>query len=333
MTLLDAIVLGVVEGITEYLPVSSTGHLILASRMLGLVPAPSDAGFAQAQRSVDAFNIAIQGAAVLAVAGLYWRRVTGMARAAVASLGVIRRGSNHRLDAVLLRNLIISFVPAAAAGLVLDEAIEARLFAPVPVIIALGLGGVVMIAVAPWVRAQARLEAAGHGATGSTLLAWQALVVGLFQVLALWPGTSRSMVTILGAMAVGLRPRAAAEYSFLLALPTLGAATLWKSKVLLEDGTIAQLGGPAPVIAGFLVSGAVAALSIAWLVAYLSRGGFALFGWWRIGLACVVAGGIWSGWLTLAPADAAAAAGPAADAARHGPFQPAAAIAAACPAP
>lgn len=307
MTLLDAIVLGVVEGITEFLPVSSTGHLILASRVLGLVPAPSEPGFMQAQRSVDAFNIAIQGAAVLAVAGLYWRRVAGMARACVSSLGVIRRGANHRLDVVLLRNLVLSFLPAAAAGLLLDEAIEARLFAPVPVIIALALGGIAMLAVAPWVRAQARLEAAGHGATGSTLLAWQALLVGMFQVLALWPGTSRSMVTILGAMAVGLRPRAAAEYSFLLALPTLGAATLWKSKVLLEDGTINQLGGPAPVIVGFLVSGAVAAVSIAWLVGYLSRGGFALFGWWRIGLACVVALGIWRGWLTLVPAEDAAA--------------------------
>lgn len=300
MDLFDAMVLGIVEGITEYLPVSSTGHLILVSRLLGLVPDPSSEGFVQAQRSIDAFNIAIQGAAVLAVAGLYWTRVAGMMRAAVAWTGLVRRGANHRLDSVLLRNLVISFIPAAVLGLLFDDAIEARLFAPVPVLLALALGGVAMIAIAPWVRAQARKEAAGHGPTGSTLLAWQALVVGLFQCLALWPGTSRSMATILGSMAVGLRPKAAAEYSFLLALPTLGAATIWKSRVLMEPGTIDQLGGPVPVIAGFVMSGVVAALSIAWLVGYLARGGFALFGWWRVALAATMGVSLWMGWLTLA---------------------------------
>lgn len=301
MDLLDAMVLGVVEGITEYLPVSSTGHLILASRALGLVPDPSDPGFIQAQRSVDAFNIAIQGAAVLAVAGLYWTRVAGMMRACIAWTGLLRRGPNHRLDSVLLRNLVISFIPAAVLGLLFDDAIEARLFAPVPVLLALALGGVLMIAIAPWVRAQAKLEGAGHGPTGSTLLPWQALVVGLFQCAALWPGTSRSMSTILGSMAVGLRPKAAAEYSFLLALPTLGAATVWKARVLMEPGAIDQLGGPIPVVMGFVMSGVVAALSIAWLVGYLARGGFALFGWWRVVLAAAIGLCTWMGWLSLSP--------------------------------
>ena len=248
MTPFDALILGIVEGITEYLPVSSTGHLILVSRWLGL------AGSEEARKSIDTFNIVVQGAAVLAVLGLYRFDVLRMIRAMLASVRLRRESETHRRDLRLARNLFLSFLPAAIIGKTLGDWFEARFFAPGPVIAALALGGVVMIALAPWVRARAR-NASDTGRDGSSLTIPAALGIGLMQCLALFPGTSRSMVTILGSLATGMAPREAAKYSFLLALPTLGAACAYKSLGLIKTGgMIEQLGGWMPMTIGLIAA-------------------------------------------------------------------------------
>ena len=206
MTLLDAAILGLVEGITEYLPVSSTGHLILTSALLGLDGA-----------GIDAFNIVIQGGAILAVLGLYRVRVLGMVQ------GLIGQNPEGRR---LLVRLLIAFAPAAILGPLLDDTIEATLFQPVPVLAALGIGGVIMLKLG-----KGRADPSDTDPADLPLRA--ALLIGLAQCIAMWPGTSRSMVTLAAGVALGLRPARAAEFSFLLGLPTLGGACVYK---LLKDG-------------------------------------------------------------------------------------------------
>jgi undecaprenyl-diphosphatase len=262
----QAIVLGVVEGITEYLPVSSTGHLILTSALLGLDrPETKDA--------VDAYLIVIQGGAILAVLALYWSRIVQMAR------GVLGRDPvGFRLGC----NLVIAFLPSVVAGAVVGKTVKATLFSEWPVLAALAGGGLWMI----WIG--------GPRVSGADVskMSWRtALGVGLFQVLALWPGTSRSMVTISGGMMLGLTGRAAAEFSFLLGLPTLGAACahdlLWEFR---HGGpsTYQQL-GDGPMLLGVAVATVSAALAVRWLVGFLTRHGLAPFGWYRLGLSAVFA--------------------------------------------
>jgi len=284
LTILDAIVLGVVEGITEYLPISSTGHLILASALLGLDEPP------ERKAAVDAFNIVIQGGAILAVLALYWSRVVQMIR------GLLGK------DAAGLRlaiNIIIAFLPAAVFGVMLDDLIEAHLFSPIPVLAALALGGIVMIFLGPWQRRFFHEDKHGdtephdaHSFVDIAHLTWKrALIIGLLQCLAMWPGTSRSMVTIVGGMLVGMRPKHAAEFSFLLGLPTLGGACVYKlMKNLTGDGpNMFETLGAVPLIVGVLTATVAAALAIKWLVGYLSKHGVAIFGWYRLTL-CVVLG-------------------------------------------
>ena len=198
--------LGVVEGVTEFLPVSSTGHLELVSYFL-------DMHTPDAKRAVDAFNIVIQGAALLAIVGLYRKRVGEMI------YGLFNRNDSGRKLSI---NLFVSFFPAAAVGLLFDDMIESYLFNPTAIAGALVVGGVLMI----WLERRQR-KANGTGGLGIDAMTWRmALIVGIAQIFSMWPGTSRSMATILGAMIAGLSLPAAAEYSFLLALPTLGAASL-----------------------------------------------------------------------------------------------------------
>jgi undecaprenyl-diphosphatase len=264
MTILDAVILGIVEGITEYLPISSTGHLIIMSALLGLDdPAVKPA--------VDAFNIVIQGGAILAVLGLYRKRVGQM----------IAGGLGRNRDGLRLGiNLVVAFAPAAVLGPLLNDAIELWLFAPVPVAAALALGGVVMIALKPRHDAPLQLEQ----------LTWRhALLIGAAQCIAMWPGTSRSMITIVAGMLVGLPPKRAAEFSFLLALPTLGGACVWRAfkSIRAEENMVETLGW-APSIVGFAVATISAALAVKWLVGYLNRHGLAVFGWYRLALAAAV---------------------------------------------
>ena len=200
----------------------------------------------------------------------------------------------------LFLNLVVAFLPAAVFGVMLDDLIEAFLFKPWPVIIALALGGLLLIGMKRWqdrVFASAENEEEGQGGGGRTFtdiehLSWkQALVIGLLQCVAMIPGTSRSMMTIVGGMFIGLRPKQAAEFSFLLGLPTLGGACVYKS--LKSGDEIASLGA-VPILLGIAVATVSAALAVKWLVGYLAKHGLAVFGWYRLALAAVLAG-LWLG--------------------------------------
>src|SRR5690606_14932798 len=259
--------LGLVEGITEYLPISSTGHLILASSLLGLRTPENEEALAT-------FEIAIQGGAILAVLGLYRHRVPQTWN------GLMGRDPAGRR---LLVNLVLAFLPAALLGPLLDDPIEAHLFRAPTVLAALLVGGL-------WMLWLGRRGPAGER-TVDSLDARTALLIGLFQCVAMWPGTSRSMMTIAGGVLLGLRARDAAEFSFLLVVPTLVAACVFKlAKNLLGDGPnlFAQLGA-VPVAIGFAVAAVSAALAVHWLVGFLSRHGLAPFGWYRIALTALLA--------------------------------------------
>ncbi len=297
LELWQAVVLGLVEGITEYLPVSSTGHLILVSALLGL-------DRPEIKASIDAFEIVVQGGAILAVLGLYWPRVLRMLR------GIMGK------DAAGLRlavNLVIAFIPAAVIGKLLEKKIEEHLFGPRPVLIALFVGGVYMIAVERWTRTRAAATGSGEAPQHPTLdsiTPVQAFCIGLMQCVAMWPGASRSMMTTTGGMIFGLPAAAAAECSFLLGLPTLGAATLYKAYKNIKTSHAAgvpdfyhQL-GPAAVLLGILVATVSAALAVKWLVGFLKRRGLEPFGWYRIVLAAALLGLIFAGRLPTPPKDA-----------------------------
>jgi len=286
MTILQAVVLGVVEGITEYLPISSTGHLIIVSDLLGL-------GETQSQRSaVDTFNIVVQGGAILAVLGLYFPRVVQMLKGLAGK---------DKAGLKLAINIIIAFLPAAIIGLKFHDFIEEKLFNTPAVITALALGGVFMI-----VLDKIKFSKDDDDETEPldiTSLSWkQALFIGFMQTIAMWPGTSRSMMTIAGGVLVGLKPKQAAEFSFLLGLPTLGGATLYSLAKNLNEASDAgkpnmfDTLGWMPILVGIIVATISAALAIRWLVGFLNKHGLALFGYYRLVLAALlgllIAGGI-----------------------------------------
>lgn len=262
VSLLVAIILGIVEGLTEYLPVSSTGHLILVSQLLG-----------ETSEAAKAFDIVIQLGAILAVV-VHYRRLLG-ARLA----GLLRRD----IAAIRLATaLAVGFVPAAAIGFLFHKLIKEKLFGSIPVAIALFAGGVLMIVVE---RVRARKQIKGlvgleHVTPG------RALVIGLGQCFSLWPGSSRSMCTIVAGQAAGLSTGTAAEFSFLLALPTLGAATVYEG--LKSRHELASSVGGAPFWTGMLVSFLVAWGVIAVFIRYLQRRGLEPFGYYRIALSLVV---------------------------------------------
>jgi undecaprenyl-diphosphatase len=276
VTRLQAAVLGVVEGLTEYLPVSSTGHLILASHAMGLSRFDDSPGLIGPKLvkvpAIDAFEVVIQSGAILAVVGLYRRRVGQMI------LGLLGRNpAGLRLVAMLLAALL----PSAVVGLLLRHRIQEYLFGPVPVVMALAIGGAAMIAAEYffWIRKAGAPRTAGIDA----VTVRQALVVGLAQCLALWPGMSRSMVTIVAALIVGMDMVTAAEFSFLLALPTLGSATLYEGLESLD--TLLASAGVDGLIIGLGVSWIVAVLAVKGLVRWLTRHGLIPFGVYRILLA------------------------------------------------
>lgn len=262
MSLFVAIVLGIVEGLTEFLPVSSTGHLILVSHFLG---STDDGG--------KAFDIVVQLGAILAVVvhyrTLFARRLRGLLVRDPAALG-------------LFGALFVAFVPAAVVGLLLGKLIKAHLFGPLPVAAGLAIGGVVMIVVERVRKARGVV-----GVTGTEQVTLKrALLIGLGQCFSLWPGMSRSMSTIVAGQLSGLSTQTAAEFSFLLSVPTLGAATVYeviKSRQALVDGVGAQ-----PIAAGLLASFVVAWLVIAGFLKYLERRGLEPFGYYRIALSLVV---------------------------------------------
>ncbi len=278
-----AVILGLVEGITEYLPVSSTGHLIIAGDLMGL---NKIAGLSK--QALDGYDIVIQGGAILAVLGLYWPRFVRML------MGLLGR---DRAGLRLFINVVIAFIPAAVVGLAVGKWVKAQLFSVWPVVGALVVGGVFMILVDLMLMRPARRRAAAPAPeTGRALEDMRpsdALLVGCVQVLALWPGTSRSMMTISGGVIAGLRPAAAAEFSFLLGVPTLLAASLYElyknlraSKAAGTPNMFSEI-GVGPTVIGMVVAAVAAALAVKWLVGFLNRHGLVPFGVYRI-----VAGGV-----------------------------------------
>jgi undecaprenyl-diphosphatase len=264
----QGVILGLVEGVTEYLPISSTGHLILTAWLLGLHRDPAQ------WQAAFTFNIIIQAGAIVAVLGLYRQRIQQMLR---GMLGRDRSGQR------LLGQLLVAFLPAAILGPLLDEVIESFLNGPWPVTVALFVGGCLMLVVGYTPRLRGR-----HGQTIDNMSWLQALLVGCGQCLAMWPGMSRSMVTIVTALLLGMRATAAAEFSFLLGLLTLGAATAYKA--MRDGGTMLQHVAPGPLLLGFAAATISAALAVSWFVGFLNRHGVAPFGWYRLllALACAV---------------------------------------------
>ncbi|MSQ81351.1 MAG: undecaprenyl-diphosphate phosphatase [Myxococcales bacterium] len=274
MDILHALVLGIVEGLTEFVPVSSTGHLILVSAWL-------DAGGTPGRKAAnDAFDIVIQAGALLACIGYYAPLLIERGK------GLISRDETARQQARrLVSCLAVAFVPVVVVGLLFRKQIKALLFGPAPVALALAIGGVAMIGVELWFRRR-------PPPTGQLvdLTPRSALVVGLFQCLSLMPGTSRSMATLVGGMLSGLDRKAAADFAFLLAIPVLGAATAYE---LLKEWRILVDGIGAPAIAVGLVAAFVAGwASISVFIRILSRVGLIPFGVYRLIAAAVV-------WMTL----------------------------------
>jgi undecaprenyl-diphosphatase len=288
----QAVVLGVVEGITEYLPVSSTGHLIIASGLMGL-DKPQDV-----KEAVDAFNVVVQGGAILAVVGLYWPTVLRVLRGLMGK---------DNAGFALGVNLVIAFLPAAVVGFLLDDWIESKLFHAGPVIFALFAGGLFMLFLEQWRRGRFSMPTHRSRLTDSVfdMSPVQALTVGLFQIVAMWPGTSRSMMTITGGVIAGLKPKAAAEFSFLLGAMTLTAASayklaknLWHSHQT-QTPNMFEVLGVVPVLVGMVVAAVSAFLAVKWLVGFLTRHGLSIFGWYRIVLALVLLGLMWAGVVQL----------------------------------
>jgi undecaprenyl-diphosphatase len=287
LTILDAIVLGLVEGITEFLPVSSTGHLILAAHALGL-DGPERKG------AIDAFNIVLQGGAILAVASIYWPRVRQMI------MGVLGRDN---AGFMLLVKLSVAFAPAMVLGLLLDKALKKYLFFPVPVIAAVILGGVFMLVLEQWRRGKFGDPDVLHAKrTLDDLSLGQAFFIGLLQCIAMWPGTSRSMMGIAGGIFVGLKPKDAAEFAFLLGLPTLGGATVYqfiKNMRGPESENMFRVFDAAPIVVGLIVSFVSAFLAVRWLVGFLNKHGLSVFGWYRLALGAALIVAAWQGWIRI----------------------------------
>lgn len=269
----QSIIIGIVEGLTEYLPVSSTGHILLAQRLLGL----------EDSEASKAFAIVVQAGAILAVLGLYFSKARSMLD------GVMGRNPNGLL---LLRNVLIAFLPAAFAGLFLEKKIDALLTGLWPTVASWFVGGIAILAVS-WFKRNASRGPRGAGLSMDDITPRIAFAIGLLQCVAMWPGTSRSLMTIVGGLLCGLHMIAAVEFSFLLGMVTLTAAAGYKFlknyKVLFEEYSFTAM------LLGCFAAWLSAFLAVKWMVGFLQRRGLEPFGYYRIALAIVVAALILSG--------------------------------------
>lgn len=269
---LKALIMGIVEGLTEFLPISSTGHLILAGSLLDFTG-----------EKVKVFEIAIQAGAMLAVCWEYR-----------AKIGSVLAGlfSDPKAQRFAL-NLVIAFVPAAALGFVFAKSIKAVLFAPVPVALAFIIGGLIIL----WIERKHKHAPRARVETVDDMTALDAFKVGCAQAFALIPGTSRSGATIIGGMMFGLSRMAATEFSFFLAIPTLFAATIYsvyKEWAVLSAADLPWfgIGGVAAFFSAFLC--------VRWLLRYISTHDFTMFAWYRIVFGFVVIGTAYGGWVNWA---------------------------------
>lgn len=265
LLLLQAIFLGIVEGVTEFLPISSTGHLIIAGKLIGFTGS-----------SADVFEVVIQLGAILAVCVLYARKLLGVAFGLPSD-----PAARHFALAV-----IIAFLPAAIIGFLLHDFIKNVLFSPMVVCASLVLGGIAILIIERW-KPEPRFAAV------EDLSPMTSLKIGIFQCVAMVPGVSRSGATILGALLLGVERKTAAEFSFFLAIPTMLGATaldLWKARDVLnpDDSAVIAVGFVAAFISAIVV--------VRWLVGFVSHHGFSVFGWYRIVFGTLLAGYfIWIG--------------------------------------
>ena len=271
--LVKAAIMGIVEGLTEFLPISSTGHLILAGALLGLDDAKS-----------KVFDIAIQTGAIFAVIIVYWQKI----RDTLLALPTQKQAQRFAL------NVLIAFAPAVVLGLLFGKAIQANLFTPVVVASAFIVGGFIIL----WAeKRHAQAATAPRIQDVDAMTAMDALKVGLVQCLAMIPGTSRSGATIIGGMFLGLSRKAATDFSFYLAIPTLigaGVYSLYKERALLALADVPMFG------VGLLFSFVSAWLCIRWLLRYIATHTFVGFAWYRIAFGLVVLATTWSGAVTWA---------------------------------
>lgn len=267
MDILDTIIIAIVEGLTEFLPVSSTGHMIIAQNVLGV----------ESTEFVKAFTFIIQFGAILSVLVLYWKRFFRLNHnPAPEGAGVMKRFL-HRFD--FYWKLLVAFVPAAVLGLLFSDAIDAMLERVEVVAVMLIIGGVFMLFCD---------KIFNKGSSDTPLTERRAFMVGLFQCISMIPGVSRSMATIVGGMSQGMTRKDAAEFSFFLAVPTMAGATLYKVYKLFREGGMELIeGNMMTLIVGNVVAFIVALLAIKFFISFVTKYGFKAFGWYRI-----VVGGI-----------------------------------------
>jgi undecaprenyl-diphosphatase len=290
-----AVVLGLVEGVTEFLPISSTGHLIIANQLMGFEsdrqltdksgqplwyrkPSPKHpAGVPLTLKlAADTYTVIIQVGAIAAVVLLYWRQLMNML------VGVFGRSASGMR---LLRNIILAVVPVVVIGYPLHDWVDEHLFSVPTVIVAQVAGAFVMLWAERWRRE--RIEpASAPRPDPSDLSPAKATGIGVAQCLALFPGTSRSMVTIVGGYLAGLNPVKAAEFSFLIGLPTLGGAALLKA--VKTGPAMIEVFGWSSLLLGILVAAVSAATAVKFLVTFLARHGLALFAWYRFAVAAAL---------------------------------------------
>jgi len=257
---ITAIILGIVEGVTEFLPVSSTGHLILASALLGYN-----------SEYWALFNIVIQLGAILAIVVLYWRTFWAVLQ------GLLRFDPT---SVRFVRNLLVAFLPAAVIGLVLHKQIEKLLGSPLTVAIALIVGGVAIIGIERTVK-EGRIKGVAE------IPLSKVIGIGFIQCLAMIPGVSRSGATILGALSLGVERRTAAEFSFFLAIPTMLGATVLELVTKRHELMAANSVGFGLIAVGFVVAFVVALLVVRWFVGLVGKTGFSPFGWYRIAVGAL----------------------------------------------
>lgn len=268
LTMFETIVIAIVEGLTEFLPVSSTGHMIIAQNVLGV----------ESTEFVKAFTFIIQFGAILSVVILYWKRFFRLNRTPAPEGASFVRRLLHKYD--FYWKLLVAFIPAAVLGLLCSDAIDAMLESVTVVAVMLIVGGLFMLFCD---------RIFNKGSEQTELTEKRAFLIGLFQCISMIPGVSRSMATIVGGMAQRLTRKAAAEFSFFLAVPTMFAATVYKlAKLFMEGGTEILRENLAALIVGNVVAFIVALLAIKFFIAFVTKYGFKAFGWYRIIVGAVI---------------------------------------------
>ncbi len=273
MTIIQATVLGVVEGLTEYLPISSTGHLLLARDLLGMdSQASANGDAATAMDAINAYLVCIQFGAILAILVICAHRFKRIL------MGIFKGDTEGRR---LFAHLVLALLPAIIIGLILESAIKQFLFGIYPVILAWFMGGVAILVIA-YVLKSRKIDL-HQGKSIEDITAKTALLIGLAQCLAMWPGVSRSLATILSGLFLGLSMQATVEFSFLLGAVTLSAASVYD--VLKHGQDMLAMFDFGSMMLGLLVAFVAAILSVKWMIGYLNKYGLELFGYYRIAIA------------------------------------------------